>query len=232
MAALQPRLRPRYVAAIEERVYIEVPAHAYQPDVSIRHAEPISRPSGGAATVAEVDAPLLIEGDTEVHEPYLEILDLHGGRQIVAVIEVLSPTNKYAGPGRDSYLAKQREVLQSTTHLVEIDLLRHGPHVLAVPEAAIRDRATRYDYLICVARAGGSRHRFEVYPRALRLRLPRIGIPLAGGDPDVPLDIQALLERVYEAGAYADRIDYRAPCEPPLSPQDQRWADEMSHTPQ
>ena len=144
---------------------------------------------------------------------------------------MLSPTNKYAGPGRDSYLTKQREVLTSQAHLLEIDLLRRGPHVLAVPEWIARQRAV-YDYLICVNRAEGMRDRFRLYPRPLRQHLPRIRVPLADGDPDVVLDVQAVLAQTYEAGSYRERLRYDRPCVAPLSAEDQVWADELIRTAQ
>jgi Protein of unknown function (DUF4058) len=170
-------------------------------------------------TFVEVQAP---EG--EVHQPYVALLDRQSGQRVVTVIEVVSPTNKYAGPGRESYVAKQDEVRRSATHLVEIDLLRTGPHVLAVPEWAAR-RQGPYDYLACVNRAHGLRDRFQLYSRGLRQRLPRVRIPLAGDDPDALLDVQAVLARTYEAGCYRDRLRYDAPCVPPLAPDDQAWAD-------
>jgi len=52
-------------------------------------------------------------------------------------------------------------------------------------------------------------------------------VPLAGDDPDVPLDLQTGLARVYEAGAYDDQADYAKPCHPPLSGEDQAWAAEL-----
>jgi Protein of unknown function (DUF4058) len=64
-----------------------------------------------------------------------------------------------------------------------------------------------------------------LYSRGLRQRLPRVRIPLAGDDPDAPLDVQAVLARTYEAGCYRDRLRYDAPCVPPLAPDDQAWAD-------
>ena len=45
-----------------------------------------------------------------MHESYVEILDRQSGQRVVTVVEVLSPTNKFPGPGQASYLAKQREV--------------------------------------------------------------------------------------------------------------------------
>jgi hypothetical protein len=161
----------------------------------------------------------------EVHESYITILDRLSDQKVVTVMEVASPTNKYPGPGRKSYLAKQQEVRSSDTHLVEIDFLRTGHHVLAVPEWVARAQGT-YDYLICVNRARGTREEFELYPYTVRQPLLPIWVPLAEQDPDVGLDLKAVLARTYETGSYLDRINYDAPCRPPLSAEDQAWAND------
>jgi hypothetical protein len=169
---------------------------------------------------------MIVEAPLDVHEPYIEIIDLSSDRQVVTVIEALSPSNKFSGPGQDLYRTKQRDVLQSTAHLVEIDLLRAGPHALAVPLSRIAPKA-KYDYLVSVNRASRLRRTFETYPRTVRDRLPRIAIPLHEPDADVQLDLQAAVDQTYRAGRYAERIDYTRPCEPPLSPEDQAWVDEL-----
>jgi len=226
---LQPVLQPRYVAAVEERVFVEGPDRQIIPDVSLTQAQAPrgAEPAAAAVAVAEADEPIVVQvPELEIHESYIEILDLRSGRNIVTVIEVVSPTNKYPGSGRDSYLAKQAEVRASTAHLVEIDLLRVGEHVLAVPQWAARGRGP-YDYLTCVNRAGGLRDVFHFYPRRLTERLPTIGIPLADDDPDVPLDVQAGIAKVYEAGNYRARIDYQSQSHPPLEGDDRTWAEQL-----
>jgi hypothetical protein len=48
-------------------------------------------------------------------------------REIVTVIETLSPTNdRNASDYRKQYLAKREQVLGGSSHLVEFDLLRGG----------------------------------------------------------------------------------------------------------
>jgi len=174
-----------------------------------------------------MEEPLFVQSPgPEIHESYIEILDLSSRQKIITVIEVLSPANKYPGPGQDSYLAKQRHIVNSSAHLVEIDLLRVGPHVLAVPHCLIQGR-TAYDYLVCVNRAQPPRGGDELYPHRLREPLPRFAIPLAGDDPDVPLDLQAAIARTYEEGAYRDRTDYSRPCQPPLSADNQSWSNDL-----
>ena len=49
--------------------------------------------------------------------------------------------------------------------------------------------------------------------------------PLAGGDPDVVLNLQAVFNRCYDEGAYVRRIDYRRDPVPPLQAEDAAWAD-------
>jgi hypothetical protein len=219
---LQPRLDPRYVASIEERVFVEGPQRRI-PDIWVQKSLEGGAPS--TAVAAEVDTALVIEvEDLEIHEARVEILDVYNDMKLVALIEVVSPTNKAAGPGRDSYLAKQQEVLARDCHLIEIDLLRRGRHVLSIPEWRAR-QVQPYDYLICVSRSPW-RNRFELYPRCLRERLPRIRLPLADPDPDVPLVVQAALEQVYWDGRYMRRVRYAEPCEPALAPEDQAWASE------
>jgi hypothetical protein len=222
------QIPPRYATAVEERVYLEGPEREVRPDVSVRRTW--LGGEGPAIAVAEPDSMIEVWAPQEpIREGYVTILDLLSGQRIVTVIEVVSPTNKYAGAGRDSYLAKQEQILQSDAHLVEIDLLRHGQHVLCIPEYKARDRGY-YDYLVCVNRARDHRARYELYPRRLADRLPRIRIPLAGDDPDVVLDVQAVLEQTYEAGRYRDRINYSKPCEPPLTVDQQNWANSQIQT--
>jgi hypothetical protein len=222
--ALRPQLGRRYVATIEERVYVEGPDRQTRPDVSIRQQRPERTSASVAVLEMEADAPVIVRAPVEpIHETYIAILDLRAGQRVVTVLEVVSPTNKYSGPGRESYLAKQHEVLSSDVHLVEIDLLRTGPHVLAVPEHLARSRG-HYDYITCVNRSVGLRDAYELYLRRLSDRLPRIRIPLADNDPDVPLDLQAVVAQTFDAGSYLDRIDYTHPCEPPLSADDWSWA--------
>lgn len=206
---LGPRIRPRYVASVEERVIIE--------GTSRVHRAAAAHPGAAIAT------PLVVEvQQLEVRVHYIAILDRYRDFGVVAVIELVSPSNKAAGPGRDSYQAKQKEILNSECHLVEIDLLRRGSHVMAVPEAYVKP-ARPFEYLISVNR-WPARNRFELYPCHLRDPLPTIGVPLADPDPDAPLALQGALERVYTAAGYELRVLYGEPCKPPLSPEDQAWA--------
>jgi hypothetical protein len=139
---------------------------------------------------------------------------------------VLSPRNKTArSEGRQLYRRKQREVLASATHLLEIDLLRSGQHTVATPPEALLRRGT-YHYLVSLSR-GNRRHECEVWGIPLSSPLPRVRVPLAGPDPDVILNLQHVFEQVYEAGAFERVLDYTQPPGIPLSKADRQWALEL-----
>lgn len=223
---LQPQLRPRYHARIGERLYVIPPQRSVYPDVTVTQRQPVSIPttSGGTAVLV-ADTPLVIIAPAEpIREPFIELIALAQGGQVVTVIEILNPANKTAGEGHDVYQRKQAEVLASDTHLVEVDLLRQGMHTVAVPLPYLTPFRP-WHYVVCVSRAG-HRDRFEVYLRTIRQRLPRIAIPLRPPDPDVVLDLQAVFDRCYDHGAYADLIDYRANPDIALPADEVGWVDE------
>ena len=130
------------------------------------------------------------------------------GKRLVTSIEVLSLSNKTPGEqGRELYVRKQKELLSSKAHLVEIDLLRGGEHVSAVPlEAAVRDMRA-FDYHVTV-HCFDDRETFFVYPIRLLDRLPPVAIPLLPGDSPVTVDLQSVFDRCYDAGPYSREIRY------------------------
>jgi hypothetical protein len=154
----------------------------------------------------------------EQRQAYLTLL-YRETREVVTVIELLSPTNK--GPdGRGQYLEKREKVLRSPAHLVELDLLRGGarlPTVESLPPG---------DYYAFVSRAA-QRPEVAVYAWPLPHPLPAIPIPLAGEDQDVLLNLQTAFATVYDRAAYAYSLDYHRPAEPPLSEREAAWAREL-----
>lgn len=215
-------------ARVEERVFVDRGAAELQdryPDVRVTE-DP--RSMGGAASTAAgtaVAEPLVIPVTGEpLTETFLEVRDAGSENRIVTVLEFLSPTNKRTGEGHDQYVGKQQELLAGRVSLVEIDLLRSGKHVLAVPLSHI-PAARRTPFMACVRRAWKPGIA-EVYPVTLWEPLPTIKVPLRETDRDVPLNLQSLIERAYQNGGYED-TDYRQEPDPPLSAADQAWADEL-----
>ena len=166
-----------------------------------------------------------LEESEPVRQGYIEIIDIKSGRRVVTVIEVLSPSNKLPGLGKDLYLKKQEELRAGGVSLVEIDLLRTGTHVIAAPLDRVPE-GQRSAYAAC-ARRGWKPFEIEYYPIPLRERLPAIRIPLRRSDSDVALDLQALIDECYESGRYGDDIDYREDPEPALVADDAKWAEAL-----
>ena len=170
---------------------------------------------GGAAVL---DAPVrhAVEVSTAVLEyahPFLEVTDRDGER-VVCVLELLSPSNK-SGSDRAAYLRKRDRLLDSETHLVEIDLLRTGRRMpIGGP--------IEEPYLVMVSQAG-LRPAAGEWPFGLRDRFPTVPVPLSGDDPPVWVDLGAVFADAYDRGGFARRAYRRAP-DPPLDPADAAWA--------
>ena len=103
-------------------------------------------------------------------------------------------------------------------------MLRRGLHSLAVPETLLS--AYDYHYAVCLHR-GYDPGRFEVWLMTVRDRLPRIAVPLRAGEPDVTLDLQAVVDRHYTDMAYERDLDYTNAPAWPLSDADAAWADAL-----
>lgn len=230
--ALQRVLPAPYFAVINERLWVESSARYVEPDTDvIRGGLTIEEPDeGGVAVATQVQArtqPLVFQmTDDPRSESFVEIRTRvpAGGERVVTVIEVLSLSNKTPGErGRDLYLQKQHEVLDSAIHLIEVDLLRGGEHTTPMSLERLHRKAGSFDYHVSVHRFD-QRGRFFIYPWKLETPLPEIAVPLLPGDGEVPLDLQAVFTRCYDSGPYARRVLY----EPdrlvqPLGPERLEW---------
>lgn len=225
---LNRRLPRGYVASVQERVFlIEPPTSRYRDVHVMKHPRRRSRAESHAAATATISADPAVEIEfppAEFREPFIEIHLARKPGSLIAVLEVLSPTNKNRGEGREKYLEKQDELLGSTTHLIEIDLLRAGQHTVAVPRDRLAE--TGWDYLVCLHK-GSWRNKFDVWLMQLPQCLRRIRIPLAGEEADVVVDLQAILDQCYDVGRFDERLNYRGDCPPPLSQKNAKWIDEL-----
>jgi hypothetical protein len=168
----------------------------------------------------------------ELREPFIEIyVRTDEGKRLITSIEILSLANKAPGAhGRDLYKRKQKEILASQVHLVEIDLLRSGEHTTAVPLDRALAECRSFDYHVSV-HGFDDLETFYVYPIRLEDRLPPIAIPLLPGDPSVTLDLQSVFDRCYVAGPYAREIRYGTDAViPPLRPEQAAWAERILQT--
>jgi hypothetical protein len=226
--SLIPHTRPRDVVRVEERVYVEHIASSgsgfIRPEVTVLERAESEGPleSMGPMATSAVVIPVIrhLPVPEQVREAFLTIRERET-MEVVTVIAVLSPGNKHTGSdGRREYLREREEVLLSVTHLVELDLLRGGerlPTLEPLPPG---------DYYVFVCR-GQRRFQAEVYAWPLRRPLPPVLVPLAGADPDVVLDLQAMFTTVYDRAGYDYFLNYRHALEPSLSDADQAWAQQL-----
>lgn len=205
-------ITPKYRAAVEKRVYSDSLLVGIPDSVFQRRTE-LAKPGPATGTLSE---PLVVTVPVteEIQERYLEIREIGTG-MVVTVVEVLSPKNKRFGEGRVKYDTKRQNVLNSTANLVEIDLLRTGePKPVAGGVSS--------DYRILVSRAS-KRPIAQLYPFNLRDEIPRFPLPLQHGDEEPIIDLNWVLDQVYEEAALNLAIDYTQQPVPPVSDSDFSW---------
>jgi hypothetical protein len=219
---LNAQLRPRYVVRIEERVYVsdedDPGRRVIVPDLRIKQREGVETPrreNGGVATAEPIVVTMLL--DDEIHEARLEVIDAET-RAVVTVIEILSPTNKVVqSRGRESYQRKRIELLTSSTHFVEIDLLRAGRRM------QVKGGLPPCDYVVHVSRVE-QRPDSTVWPLRLQQTLPQVPIPLTRGDADAVVNLQHVLATAYDNAGYDGVVDYGGdPPPPPLTDEQRAW---------
>ena len=234
---LARQLRPEYRVTTVERVYVMTEPGGNGsggsggngvriPDVAVLTAAPV--PGEGTGTgelrfpmpARSKDAIAVQLPATELlKERYLEVRRVDN-RQVVAIIELLSPTNK-GGDGYREYLAKRAATLYSPTHLVEIDLLRAGRRMPVIGPAPAEAH-----YRILVANARRSEPIADLYAFGIRQAIPDFVMPLAQEDEGIAVNLNAVVNSVYADGSYDLDIDYgQDPPEPPLSDADRAWVD-------
>lgn len=227
--ALVEQVGSRYIVKLELHVYIRELSSSERrllgrADVGVTVPRTTLGSGETSATnpttnVAEAPVQCFVPvGIDVIEESYIEVRRTEN-RQLVTTIELLSPANKYAGPDREAYLSKRRQLLLAgNSNFVEIDLLRGGTRMPLenLPEC---------DYYALAARPE-RRPEVGVWPISLRQNLPQISIPLLADDPDARIDLQQILHSTYDHGGYANYI-YDADPEPRLNAADAKWAREI-----
>jgi len=221
--ALTPYLQPRYYMAVETRTYMD----DNNPELLVGIPDAIELTASKTlvaypTTIATQTRPkqIRLPMPVEVKERYLEVREV-GTHQVITIIEVLSPKNKRKGEGRTAYEKKRQRVLGCASHLVEIDLLREN---MPMPMIGVEETS---DYRIVVSRST-NRPMADLYEFQLREPIPSFSLPLKPDDPELAVDLQAVVLGVYDRGSYHVRIDYYQPVPPPkLSEADQQWVDAL-----
>jgi hypothetical protein len=165
-----------------------------------------------------VRSPLLMEMRVPLRVPHprIEIRDIEE-RQRVTVIEFRSPTNKQ-GDGRGPYSRIRTGFLDNGVNLVEIDLLHGGPRL------PVKGPLPEGSYYVFVCRAD-QRPKTRVWPIALDEPLPTIPIPLRKKREEVQLDLQKVVQAIYDQAGYDSVINYQKPPKVSLDEKELAWVD-------
>jgi hypothetical protein len=220
--SVAPRLRPRYRVAIEKRTYLAEPEELIfvgRPDVTVVRERPAGGSPEPAVSVLPAVQPVtvILPIPDIVREGYLEVREVLTG-EVVTVLEVLSPGNKRPGRGRRVYELKRQRILESQTHLVEVDLLRGGAPMRVVGKWPVTA------YRIVISRSD-RRPRAELYAFGVQEPIPSFPLPLRVGDVEPRVDIQTLVQELYDRAGYDLAVDYHRESVPPLEGRDAVWAD-------
>ena len=133
---------------------------------------------------------------------YVEIRDRRD-RELVTVVELLSPANKHPGP-----IASNTWPSGWSCSTGRFIWSRSICCAGALPCRQPAGPTARYSVLVSRAER---RLDAEFWPISLRERLPLIPIPVRAPDADARLDLQEVLHRIYDDAGYADYIYEGAP---------------------
>lgn len=218
---LSPQLRPKYRVAVEVRMYETIGEQSLLvgiPDLTVKGSQAKTKqPITNVAVVQPPTQPQTVEVPLPetIKQGYLEVREV-ATSEVVTAIEILSPINKRSGEGRKQYERKRNKVLGSSTHLVEIDLLRRGQ-----PMPVYHSNIPTH-YRILVSR-GDRRPQADLYTFNLPDAIPSFPLPLKSEDSEPVVDLQLLLSNIYDQASYDLAIDYTQEPVPPLLEKDRVW---------
>ena len=198
----------------EEPEGVVVGLERKKPDISVVREAAVRYSAGSSAAPLKVRAVIM---PTASH--YTVVVRETRYKRVVTAIEVLSPSNK-RGEGAKAYQAKRMAYLQASVHLIEIDLLRAGERVPMV------DELPASPYLVILHR-WQAQPIADVWPINLDNRLPQIPVPLEQGDEDLLLDLQPVLNEVYDNLRMNEMIDYRDEPAGRFTDEEKTWIDDV-----
>ncbi len=225
MQALNAQLRQmQYVAEIEDALQIwreDGSITHYRPDVSIYDSVP-TRPSGQNLITEQITTgttvlamPDMLANPYADDKPYRAIAirpinpETGTSSDLVAWLELLSPSNKGSHQHARDYQRKRLDILESGVVFIELDFLheylptferivpyeRHLPHAHPYRIVILDPRPTIESGMVYM-------HEFDV-----DTPLPTMIIPLNGSDI-LKFDFDAPYQTTFAASFYGDKVDY------------------------
>ncbi len=217
---LTPQIAPKYRVSIEERVYTSVDDALLAGIADVEVANRSTTGNGATLTAPKLAEPskVRIPMPERVFERYVEVKSTQA-KEVISVIELLSPKNKRSKEGRAVYENKRQKIFGSSTNIVEIDLLRLGEPLPIVG-------MINTGYRILVSRSY-RRPDADLYTFALKEPIPVFPVPLREGEIEPVVDLQTLLNEVYERARFDLAIDYSQPLKPALPAEEETWCREI-----
>jgi hypothetical protein len=218
---LIPRVIPTYDVRLEEYLVLEhddLPSHRVKPDIVV--SSKWESEGGAIQTLAMPQTATTIDLEYPDFDPLTQrrlVLTHRGSGKVVTVLELLSPVNKT--PGRDgieSYERKREELLTTSCHLIELDLLRSGERL------PIKGNMPAGDYFAYIGRSE-RRPSCQIIGWGWQSVLPPIPMPLLPEDGEMQIDLAAAFRDAYEPAYYDRRLPYESTLRPPLTIEELAW---------
>jgi len=194
-------------------------------------------PSGHTLTEPDVlvprnelpDAVLVPLGGTlweERQESFVEICSLeYDPHRVCTHLDLASRENKTTEhPTRTLYSQQQRQDIWDGVNRVDFDLLREGQPTTLASVALLPKSLDVAPYSATLYRDADP-NRLTVHQFGLFDLLPKIAVPLGKGYSDIHVDLASLISECYEGARYDRWGIYARPCDPPLTPEQQAWAE-------
>lgn len=217
---LQEEVSDRYSVLIRQRVYRVSGEDSLVVGHLAHELSPRNDSTNNSQCTPQQPIPTYIAVPQTVKEDYIEIVDCQIGKT-VTIIEVLTPRKKRPGRGRENYEQRCEAIFGSTTHFVEIDLLRGWEPISAYAPSNV-------DYRVLVSRSD-QRPKADLYAWQVNAPIPPLTLPLGCHQDDTDaqayctIDLKRALDTICVGTDGDFVIDYeRAPI-PPLPPETERW---------
>lgn len=208
---LIPQLLPKYRVVTDKWFYKVTDSTKIvigRPDVTVQKSRDILTQTSTTVTASKPSVQQIkvaVPLREEIQQSYIEVKDV-ATQEVVTAIEVLSPANR-KGEGRQKYEAKRQQILESKTHFIEIDLLRDGEPL------PVLETNHQSHYRLLVTRSN-TRPIADLYLFNLGDRIPSFQLPLLSEDTEPIVELQVLLNELYDQLGYDYFINYQN--KPPL----------------
>jgi hypothetical protein len=196
-ALIRPQLPPEYYVFVESETILITPdapdcASASLPDMSVARSRPTAVDDKCQSTVKATAAVIEVDEPCEVFVKYTLLIRRAPENQVVAALEILSPSNKGVANRLDleTHLRKRTSYLEAGVNLIEIDALLEGQRLLPV---AMRE-LSKFERLA-----------WSAFHTAGRRKLRGWGWNADQPLPNIPWSIEQNLEVLVDLGSALDQ---------------------------